>query len=123
MVATDRRVLFLKKRGPITRELALGYHAAESINLDGQWRHTTLSITSSGNTWIKLLVHKSKKAMPKFQDVVNGHIYTVSAPTPNTVIQEASPMDELQKAAQLHAAGVLTDSEFQKLKANLLSRI
>lgn len=123
LVATDRRVLFLKKRGIKTRELALGYHNAESITLDGQWRNATLSITSSGNTWIKLLVHGSKKALPKFQDVVNGHIYGAPAPTANTVIQEASPMDELQKAAQLHAAGVLTDSEFQVLKANLLSRI
>ena len=129
LVATDRRVLFAKGniRGGWqvqTETVPMAYQAIEGVHQDtgrGTWTpKTLLRISGSGNTSMEIEIRNSKRAIQDFVDVVNQHIYDV--PGPGQVIQAASPMEELQIAAQLLASGALTDAEFQEIKANLLSK-
>ena len=128
VVATDRRILFAKRiRGSWTGKTkadVMGYHAIEGVKQErdpGVWMaKTVLRISFSGGTSMEIKVPNSKRAIQDFVEVVEGHIYE---PAASTVVQQASPMEELQKVAELHANGVLTDAEFQEVKADLLSKI
>ena len=127
VVATDRRVLFVKQgvRGRTANSIVMAYHAIEGVNQttkNSVWsQQTVLSITGSGNTSMSIEISGSKQAMQTFLDVVNRHIYEPSAT--GQVVQQISAMEELERAAQLHASGVLTNAEVQAIKANLLSKI
>ena len=127
VVATDRRILFGTEevRGRPVNSIVMAYHAIEGVNQTTKtsaWsQKTVLSVTGSGNMSMNIEISGSEKAMQVFMDVVNRHIYEPSGT--GQVVQQTSAMEELQRAAQLHASGVLTDAEFQAIKADLLSRI
>jgi hypothetical protein len=48
---------------------------------------------------------------------------TANAPTSAPVVAEPSVTDTLKQLGELHAAGVLTQEEFEAKKAELLSRL
>ena len=127
VVATDRRILFVKEEvwGRPVNSIVMAYHAIEGVNQTTKtsaWsQKTVLSVTGSGNMSMNIEISGSEKAMQVFMDVVNRHIYEPSGT--GQVVQQTSAMEELQRAAQLHASGDLTDAEFQAIKANLLSKI
>ena len=125
-VATDRRVLFLKSlsAGRGSNTIVLPYQSIEGIHharATGFSMITTLTIAGNGRTSVTMTVPDSRRSIRKFVDVVNRHKH--EADSGGTVTQQASPMEELERAAQLHASGTLTDAEFQKIKAKLLSDI
>ena len=48
---------------------------------------------------------------------------TQNMPTQNNTSHDSSPVEQLSQLAKLHEQGILTDSEFQSKKTELLSRI
>ena len=128
-VATDRRVLFLKRLTTgRSNTVVLSYNSIEGVHQDkrsGFSQKTLLTIAGNGRTSVEIEVPGSPRAIQDFVDTVNHYVYEYGSggSAGGTVINEASPMEELKRAAELHASGALTDAEFRRIKAELLSRI
>jgi len=52
-----------------------------------------------------------------YSDDLNG------TPAPAQVQSNSSPFEELEKLSKLHEAGILSDEEFTKMKANCLAKM
>ena len=121
VVATDRRVIFLDK-GIVSTEVAeLTYKSIESISYSGGMMWGSLKFGLVGATTLPIENVKPKEQAKVFADTVRKHLNagpTVAAPT---VVQTASAMDELEKAAALYERGLLTAEEFAAKKAQLLN--
>ena len=121
VVATDRRVIFLDK-GIVSTEVAeLTYKSIESISYSGGMMWGSLKFGLVGATTLPIENVKPKEQAKVFADTVRKHLnvgQTVAAPT---VVQTASAMDELEKAAALYERGLLTREEFDAKKAQLLN--
>ena len=121
VVATDRRIIFLDK-GIIASEVAeLAYNSIESISYSGGMMRGSLNFGLVGATTLSI-----EKVMPKeqakvFADVVRKHLNIGQTAAAPTVVQTASAMDELEKAAALYERGLLTPEEFAAKKAQLLN--
>ena len=120
-VATDRRVIFLDK-GIATNEVAeLTYNSIESISYSGGMMRSSINFGLVGATTLQIENVRPKEQAKVFADSVRKHLnagQTVAAPT---VVQTASAMDELEKAAALYERGLLTPEEFAAKKAQLLN--
>ena len=128
LVATGRRVLFAKFWSGMDRSVVLPYPLIEGVHQsqkEGWTMKTNLNVAGSGSTSIRVEVPESRNAIRDFVGVVNQHILDAySNPDPTAVhIQQPSIMEELDKAADLHARGILSDAEFQAIKDNLLSQM
>ena len=119
---TDRRLLFLDRNfgwGMKTTEIPLT--SVGSVNYQTKLLGGNITVTASGS---EKHIGKMKK-----QDVKDiAALISDAAEKLNSVvgrnanaIQEVSKMDELKKLAELKDSGILTDEEFNKQKAKLLS--
>lgn len=116
-VATDRRIIFLDA-GIFSSEVAeLPYSSVESISYGAGG----LKIAARGATSFQMEMINPTSQTKVFADTVRKHLnagQTVASPT---VVQTASAMDELEKAAALYERGLLTPEEFAAKKAQLLN--
>lgn len=116
-VATDRRVILLYS-GFLSAEVAeLPYRSVETIS----YGSGGLKIAARGATSFQMEMINPTSQAKVFADTVRKHLNagpTVAAPT---VVQTASAMDELEKAAALYERGLLTPEEFAAKKAQLLN--
>ena len=120
-VATDRRVIFIDA-GFISAEVAeLPYSSVETISYSTGFARGGLKIAARGATSLQMEMIQPMGQAKVFADAVRKHLnagQTVAAPT---VVQTASAMDELEKAAALYERGLLTREEFDAKKAQLLN--
>ena len=120
-IATDRRVIFLDA-GFLSMEVAeLPYASIETISYSAGMAMGGLKIAARGATSFQMEMIKPMGQAKVFADTVRKHLnvgQTVAAPT---VVQTASAMDELEKAAALYERGLLTPEEFAAKKAQLLN--
>ena len=120
-VATDRRVIFLDKGIASTEVAELTYNSIESISYSGGMMRSSLKFGLVGATTLSVENVRPKEQAKVFADTVRKRLNagpTVVAPT---VVQTASAMDELEKAAALYERGLLTPEEFAAKKAQLLN--
>ena len=121
VVATDRRVIFLDK-GIVSTEVAeLTYKSIESISYSGGMMWGSLKFGLVGATTLPIENVKPKEQAKVFADTVRKHLNTGQTVAAPTVVQTASAMDELEKAAALYERGLLTPEEFAAKKAQLLN--
>lgn len=122
VVATDRRVIFLDK-GIVSTEVAeLTYKSIESISYSGGMMWGSLKFGLVGATTLPIENVKPKEQAKVFADTVRKHLNAgQTAAAAPTVVQTASAMDELEKAAALYERGLLTPEEFAAKKAQLLN--
>ena len=121
VVATDRRVIFLDK-GIVSTEVAeLTYKSIESISYSGGMMWGSLKFGLVGATTLPIENVKPKEQAKVFADTVRKHLNAGQPVAAPTVVQTASAMDELEKAAALYERGLLTPEEFAAKKAQLLN--
>ena len=121
-VATDRRVIFIDA-GFISAEVAeLPYSSVETISYSTGFARGGLKIAARGATSLQMEMIQPMGQAKVFADAVrkrlNANQTAAAAPT---VVQTASAMDELEKAAALYERGLLTPEEFAAKKAQLLN--
>ena len=120
-VATDRRVIFIDA-GFLSAEVAeLPYSSIETISYSTGFAKGGLKIAARGATSLQMEMIQPMGQAKLFADAVRKRLNagpTVAAPT---VVQTASAMDELEKAAALYERGLLTPEEFAAKKAQLLN--
>ena len=120
-VATDRRVIFLDAGFLSTEVAELPYSSVETISYSTGFARGGLNIAARGATSLQMEMIQPMGQAKVFADTVRKHLnagQTVAAPT---VVQTASAMDELEKAAALYERGLLTPEEFAAKKAQLLN--
>ncbi len=121
LLATDRRVvMFGKRRGGFELE-SFPYDHISSFEQGRTVMGSTIRMFASGNTvdmkWIN-----DRRAMTDLVGVVKAHMG--KAPTPSGAGSVAPDvLEQIRKLGELRDAGLLTDSEFQRSKAQLLSRL
>ena len=119
-IATDRRVIFLDA-GFLSMEVAeLPYSSIETISYSAGMAMGGLKIAARGATSFQMEMVKPMGQAKVFADVVRKHLNVGQTAAP-TVVQTASAMDELEKAAALYERGLLTAEEFAAKKAQLLN--
>lgn len=123
LVATDSRLLIEWKKGMSEfGDTEMRYKDVDEIQTGRNF----------GGSFVKL-VHGSRvtklekslagdKALDALKQIVRDQ-QAASGPAPQaaTVVQAADPMEQLKKAAELHAAGILSDEEFAAVKAKALA--
>ena len=119
-VATDRRVIFLED-GFLSAEAAeLPYSSIETISYSVGPALGGLRIAAQGANSFQMEMINPKEQAKVFADAVHKHLNAGQA-AGTTVVQTASAMDELEKAAALYERGLLTQGEFEAKKAQLLN--
>ena len=119
-VATDRRVIFLDA-GFLSAEVAeLPYSSVETISYSLGMAMGGLKISARGATSLQMEMIKPMGQAKVFADAVRKRLNAGQTAAP-TVVQTASAMDELEKAAALYERGLLTPEEFAAKKAQLLN--
>ena len=119
-VATDRRVIFIDA-GFLSSEVAeLPYSSIETISYSTGMAMGGLKISARGATSLQMEMVKPMGQAKVFADAVRKHLNAGQA-AGTTVVQTASAMDELEKAAALYERGLLTQGEFEAKKAQLLN--
>ena len=119
-VATDRRVIFLDAGFLSTEVAELPYSSIETISYSTGMAMGGLKISARGSTSLQMEMVKPMGQAKVFADAVRKHLNTGQA-AGTTVVQTASAMDELEKAAALYERGLLTQAEFAAKKAQLLN--
>lgn len=119
-VATDRRVIFFDAGFLSTEVAELPYSSIETISYSTGMAMGGLKITGRGATSLQMEMVKPMGQAKVFADAVRKHLNTGQA-AGTTVVQTASAMDELEKAAALYERGLLTQAEFAAKKAQLLN--
>lgn len=119
-VATDRRVIFFDAGFLSTEVAELPYSSIETISYSTGMAMGGLKITGRGATSLQMEMVKPMGQAKVFADAVRKHLNTGQA-AGTTVVQTASAMDELEKAAALYERGLLTQEEFAAKKAQLLN--
>ena len=119
-VATDRRVIFLDAGFLSTEVAELPYSSIETISYSTGMAMGGLKISARGSTSLQMEMVKPMGQAKVFADAVRKHLNTGQA-AGTTVVQTASAMDELEKAAALYERGLLTQEEFAAKKAQLLN--
>lgn len=120
-VSTDRRVIFLDAGFLSTEVAELPYSSIETISYSTGFARGGLKIAARGSTSLQMEMIQPMGQAKLFADAVRKRLnagLTVAAPT---VVQTASAMDELEKAAALYERGLLTPEEFAAKKAQLLN--
>ena len=119
-VATDRRVIFVDS-GIASAEVAeMPYTSIETISYSSGISLAGLKISARGSTALQMEMIRSMGEAKLFADAVRKHLNAGQA-AGTTVVQTASAMDELEKAAALYERGLLTQGEFEAKKAQLLN--
>ena len=119
-VATDRRVIFVDS-GIASSEVAeMPYTSIEAISYSSGISLAGLKISARGSTSLQMEMIRSMDEAKVFADTVRKHLNAGQTAAP-TVVQTASAMDELEKAAALYERGLLTQEEFETKKAQLLN--
>ena len=119
-VATDRRVIFVDS-GIASAEVAeMPYTSIETISYSSGISLAGLKISARGSTALQMEMIRSMGEAKLFADAVRKHLNAGQA-AGTTVVQTASAMDELEKAAALYERGLLTQEEFEAKKAQLLN--
>ena len=120
-VATDRRVIFLDKGIFATEVAEIPYTSVEAITYSTGLMYGGLKISARGTTSLQVEMVKPKDSAKVFADSVRKHLNAGQTAAAPTVVQTASAMDELEKAAALYERGLLTPEEFDAKKAQLLN--
>lgn len=122
LIATDRRVVFYAKK--------LGGYEFESFPLDkissveqskSMMGHT-VTFFASGNKVSMKWIKGSEDVANFVRQVQTGAGRTTAAPATPAGGATSIP-EQIRALADLHAAGVLTDQEFEAKKADLLNRM
>ena len=121
VVATDRRVIFLDKGIVSTEVSELTYKSIESISYSGGMMRGSINFGLVGATTLQIENVRPKEQAKVFADSVRKHLNAGQTAAAPTVVQTASAMDELEKAAALYERGLLTREEFDAKKAQLLN--
>ena len=120
-IATDRRVIFLDA-GFLSAEVAeLPYSSVETISYSLGMAMGGLKIAARGATSLQMEMIKPMGQAKVFADAVRKRLNAGPTAAAPTVVQTASAMDELEKAAALYERGLLTAEEFAAKKAQLLN--
>jgi Bacterial PH domain/Short C-terminal domain len=120
MVATETRVIFYALRlGGYDHE-SFPYSRISSIEASKSMMGHKVTLYASSNTvnikWV------NDPGLPAFLEFVNSRIGTnPSAASPPPA--EVDAVEKIRKLSELHQAGILTDSEFESKKAELLTQI
>jgi hypothetical protein len=77
------------------------------------------SITNNENAVV--FVRDSQPAFDTLREMLNQRLEEYHRPQRVVVQAEHSPLDELKKLGELKASGVLTEEEFEREKARILS--
>lgn len=114
--ATDRRVLFIGKLGFSRTTEDFPYERISSVEASSGMALGSVTVyVSSQKAEIK---NVSKQDAKSFADLVRAHIGPSSAPV--AAAPAVSAADQIEKLAELHAQGVLSEAEFAAAKAKAL---
>lgn len=124
LIATDQRLLFYAKKMIGYDFEAFPYTNISSmemgLNLMGHYINFFVSGNSVKMKWIRA------GDVRAFVDTVKAQMESVksSEVSSNEVSEQPTdPIEQLERLGKLHAAGVLTDAEFESKKAEILARV
>lgn len=120
---TDRRLVFLEKSmlgSEDMTDFSLGSIGAMSLGkkMGGE----TLTVTHSGTSAVITgLGHGQGDAIARIFRELKERPAPAAAPTP--AVQGPDPISQIERLADLHAKGILTEEEFQSQKAQILAKM
>lgn len=123
LALTSERIVFTYKALIDHKTISVDLGQVQSVSSRGDSIHGGhVEVLTMVNT-IEFLVTYKKKVIEEIQRVFEAAIAAANDPkeTPAPVQQDL--LAQIQKLADLHVAGVLTESEFSQKKAELLARL
>ena len=124
-VATDRRVIFLDKGVFGSTDVSeMPYRSIEGLTHSTGMMFGGVQVTGLGRAGWRIEDVKPKHSAKLFADAVRGLVEAYHAEVDQAANGKAEPQitaaDELEKWANLHKAGTITDDEFTAKKRQLL---
>ena len=124
LIATDQRLLFYAKKLTGYDFEAFPYTNISSMEMGKSLMGHYINFFASGNSvkmkWIR------DGDVRAFVDTVKAQMESAksSKGSSNEVSEQPTdPIEQLERLGKLHAAGVLTDTEFESKKAEILARV
>jgi hypothetical protein len=122
LIATDRRVVFYSKRLTGYELESFPYSNISSFDQGKNFMGHTITFYASGNKVnVKWIANQIDALVLLTETVKKGMNSRVS--TSNSLANSDDIMEKLKKLGELRAAGVLTETEFESKKRELLSRL
>lgn len=117
LAATDRRLIFAGAGFPVGRSESFPYHKVLSVDHEIKLMGGTVTVHASGNS--AQLTKARADLVIKVIEVF--HSRETPAAAPDVPAPTLGVADELAKLNELREAGVLSEEEFARLKARLVS--
>ena len=127
------RLLAIDSQADVTKKSGFGRGAAAAVTMGTN----LLSSNIRGDVYLTIATERTTHALratPTTESIKAAKALEVAGKaaiaagvseqgTPATTRSEPDALDQLKKLADLHAAGILTDDEFETKKADLLNRM
>lgn len=124
VAATDRRVIFIEQSLTHSQQEDFLYTRISSVQTEKSFGHGgKLTIYASGNTAV-IEGMFPKDAAREFGDLIRRHIGAgTAAPSPAAAPATSDPLDRLRQLQEMQTAGLVSDSEFETKRTEILSAL
>lgn len=121
LILTDQRLVFVRKGTLSTKFEPWAIERISSVETKSGLLFYSINLHTSGD---KLELRTADKAGgAKLVAALQAALHTSPSNSPSVSSPADGPLEKIQKLSELHAAGVLTDTEFSQKKAELLAQI
>ncbi len=116
--------LVFENRGLFSRkESTINYPQISQVNLKKGLLRSTIEIINTGGAANIALEHIAKETAEKAKELIDLKVKEIHEPRKEPIHSSDDPLERIKKLSVLKDQGVISQEEFDKKKADLLSQV